>query len=154
MYYVRIGLLYLNWYKHVISIVTNLLQGIYLVIHLQLNFINFLAGKCRETFKSLHFEIMECNVTKASDIIEFLRGIANMNHSHYDCFLLYISTHGGHGYMCCSDFKINKKKELQRGYIPFSVLVELFLPDKCSSLSKKPKLFFFDCCRSIISTYI
>lgn len=109
----------------------------------------FFSAKLRNTFQNLHFKVMECTKTKAKDILRYLENVANQNHSSYDCFVLCFSTHGGNGFVCCSDFTKNDKNETEKGFILFTTLLELFLPDKCNSLSQKPKLFFFDCCRSV-----
>lgn len=112
----------------------------------------FLSAKLRETFKKLHFKVRECNETKAENILRYLENIADEDHSPYDCFVICFSTHGGNGFVCCSDFQRNYRNETEKGFILFTTLLELFLPNKCKSLSGKPKLFFFDCCRSVDNT--
>lgn len=92
---------------------------------------------------------MECTETKAEHILTYLKEVANQDHTPYDCFVLCFSTHGGNGFVCCSDFKRNNENQTEKGFILVTTLLEPFLSDKCKSLKGKPKLFFLDCCRTI-----
>lgn len=108
------------------------------------------VGMCENAFNRLHFEVQICEKTKATDIINYLKSIASTNHTMYDCFILYVSSHGGRGFICCSDFNPNKEVELatereDQGYIWCDTLLEIFLYKNCTTLRGKPKLFFFDC---------
>lgn len=116
-------------------------------------FVSF-TENCKATFGQLHFDVRVCDSTKSDKIITYLKKIANMNHTKYDCFILYISSHGGQGYMCCSDYCSSNTNEYGRedkqasGYIYIDTLVETFMSKKCKTLKDKPKLFYFDCCRN------
>ena len=60
---------------------------------------------------------------------------AREDHSAYDCFVLWLMSHGKSGEVFCSDGNT----------IPFQTLDDMF--SNCETLSGKPKLFFIQACR-------
>ncbi|CAG2189260.1 CASP8 [Mytilus edulis] len=105
---------------------------------------------CTKAFEVLQFKVYPCKDNTADQIIKFIENIANDDHSQYDCFILYFSTHGGNGFVCCSDFqtkslmkkhKNNASKTIgqnntPKGFILFDTLLELFVNSKCQSLKE------------------
>lgn len=96
---------------------------------------------CLKTFTMLKFKIKECKVAKREAILKYLDTIAKEDHTDYSCIVLFVGSHGGNGFVACSDFNIKTGE----GVISFKTLVDIFLNVK--SLQNKPKLLFFDCCR-------
>jgi hypothetical protein len=88
-----------------------------------------------ETLEYLEFDLdLAENLTK-SKIEERLHQIASINHKDFDCFLCVVMSHGNEDNIVTSDSKL----------ISFE---EIMAPIKsCSTLFKKPKLFFFQACR-------
>ena len=66
--------------------------------------------------------------------------VAKRDHSNYDMFVGVVMTHGGHcDELQGSDGRMTSVKRLTAE----------FLPRRCRSLARKPKLFFFQSCRGI-----
>ena len=89
-----------------------------------------------KTLQYLEFDVeLGQNLTK-SEIEERLREIAEVFiHRHYDCFLCVVMSHGNEDKIVTRD---SKKMSFE----------EIMAPIKaCSSLLKKPKMFFFQACR-------
>ena len=86
-------------------------------------------------FSDLGFEVkIKENLTK--EILEKeIDDIVSQDHSSYDCFVLWLMSHGESGKVMCSD----------KNMIDIDILHEKF--SSCSSLSGKPKLFFIQACR-------
>lgn len=60
-----------------------------------------------------------------------------MDHGSYDCFVLFICSHGGKDTFSTAD---DEKIAIQEVLTPFRV-------EHCPSLANKPKIFFFNSCR-------
>ena len=89
-----------------------------------------------KTLKYLEFDVeLGENLTK-SEIEERLKEIAEeFIHTHYDCFLCVVMSHGNEDKIVTRDCK---KMSFE----------EIMAPIKsCKSLSNKPKMFFFQACR-------
>ena len=96
--------------------------------------------KCiMELFHELHFTVKRhTNLSQHQMENVFDEASDKTDHTNYDMFVSVVMSHGGvQDKICGSD---GKSTTVQR-------LMEAFLPTKCSSLSGKPKLFFFQCCR-------
>ena len=89
----------------------------------------------QDLFKNLGFEVLtEENLTR-QQLLEQLDSVAYEDHSDYDCFVLWLMTHGKSGEVFCSD---GEKIPIQTAHDFFS---------QCKSLRGKPKLFFIQACR-------
>lgn len=90
----------------------------------------------RETFESLGY-IVECHYNKsAMEMYEIINNAACENHAEYDSFVCCVSTHGNENVMYGSD-----SVEVKR--------LEWLQPLKMSkSLHGKPKMLFFQACRT------
>lgn len=88
-------------------------------------------------FKKLGFEIIEKHNLKLQATISLIRETAAMDHGSYDCFVLFICSHGGKDTFSTADYE---KIAIQEVLTPFRV-------EHCPSLANKPKIFFFNSCR-------
>lgn len=59
-----------------------------------------------------------------------------MDHSHYDCILVSILSHGEMGFLYSKDSSYK-----------LDTLTNYFTADRCPSLAGKPKLFFIQACQ-------
>lgn len=88
-------------------------------------------------FQGLGFKVTtKENLTK-SELLGELDAMASEDHSRYDCFVLWLMSHGGKDFVCGTD---GKKIYLNR-------VRELFSNLSCSSLDGKPKVVFTQACR-------
>ena len=87
-------------------------------------------------FDALDFSVKtKQNLSKKQLELE-LDGVADQDHSPYDCFVLWLMSHGQSDYeVLCSDGETILIQSLQ------DILSE------CDTLKGKPKLFFFQACR-------
>ena len=86
-------------------------------------------------FSDLGFMVQtEENLTK-EDMMNKIDDVVCQDHSSYDCFVLWLMSHGESGKVMCSDGKM----------ILIDTLHEMF--SSCSTLGGKPKLFFIQACR-------
>ena len=86
-------------------------------------------------FSDLGFMVQtEENLTK-EDMTNKIDDVVCQDHSSYDCFVLWLMSHGESGKVMCSDGKM----------ILIDTLHEMF--SSCSTLGGKPKLFFIQACR-------
>ena len=89
----------------------------------------------QDLFKNLGFEVLtEENLTR-QQLLEQLDSVAYKDHSDYDCFVLWLMTHGKSGEVFCSD---GETVPIQKAHDMFS---------QCTTLRGKPKLFFIQACR-------
>lgn len=93
---------------------------------------------CMETtFKKLGFRVIIRHNKSVKSMKELFYDLSITDHRDNDCFVCVILTHG-------EDDDIIFGTD---GKIPVEDLLAYFLPDKCPSLSGKPKLFFIQACR-------
>jgi caspase 7 len=90
----------------------------------------------QHTLEYLEFDFKLCqNFTKSQIEQEIKEMASSVDHSNSDCFLCVVMSHGNEDKIVTSD---NKEMSFE----------EIMAPIKqCSSLSDKPKLFFFQACR-------
>ncbi|XP_054166853.1 caspase-like isoform X2 [Oppia nitens] len=88
------------------------------------------------TFRSLNFEVNIYNDPMAKEIITILENVSKDNHSHNDCIVVCILTHGEQGILWARDEK----------YCTDSVF-NFFKGDQCPTLAGKPKMFFIQACQ-------
>ena len=86
-------------------------------------------------FEDLGFKVKtRKNLTK-EDLMKELDSVVCQDHSAYDCFVLWLMSHGQSGEVMCSD----------KDTILFETLWDMF--SNCRALRGKPKLFFIQACR-------
>ena len=88
-----------------------------------------------ELFIALGFEAQKRQNLSKPKLLEELSNVARQNHSAYDCFVLWLMSHGRSGEVFCSDGNT----------VPIQTPHDMF--SGCETLSGKPKLFFIQACR-------
>ena len=86
-------------------------------------------------FTALGFEVRRRKNLTRLQLLKELDDLAGQDHRSYDCFVLWLMSHGKSGEVFCSDGNT----------IPIQTLHDMF--SKCNTLSGKPKLFFIQACR-------
>ena len=89
----------------------------------------------RDLFKALGFDIKTKENLKKSELLNELDIVASKDHSSYDCFVLWLMSHGRSGEVFCSDGET----------LPIKTAHDKF--SNCETLRGKPKLFFIQACR-------
>ena len=97
------------------------------------------VSRVKTLFAALDFSVRtEQDLAKQQLLME-LGDVACQDHSAYDCFVLWLMSHGrSRGEVFCSDGET----------IPIQTLNDMF--SECKTLSGKPKLFFIQACRGIV----
>ena len=97
------------------------------------------VSRVKTLFAALDFSVRtEQDLAKQQLLME-LDDVACQDHSAYDCFVLWLMSHGrSRGEVFCSDDET----------IPIQTLNDMF--SECKTLSGKPKLFFIQACRGIV----
>ena len=90
-----------------------------------------------ELFIALGFEVQRRQNLPRKKVLNELADVARQNHSAYDCFVLWLMSHGRSGEVFCYDGNT----------VPIQTLHDMF--SECETLSGKPKLFFIQACRGI-----
>ena len=86
-------------------------------------------------FTALDFSVRTKENLSRLQLLDELYYIAREDHSAYDCFVLWLMSHGRSGEVFCSDGNT----------IPIQTLHDMF--SNCDTLRGKPKLFFIQACR-------
>ena len=86
-------------------------------------------------FKNLGFEILTKENLTRQQLLNQLDSVACEDHSGYDCFVLWLMSHGKSGEVFCFDGET----------VPIQTAHDLF--SQCTTLRGKPKLFFIQACR-------
>ena len=86
-------------------------------------------------FAALGFEVRKRENLSRLHLLDELDDVACQDHSAYDCFVLWLMSHGRSGEVLCSDGNT----------IPVQTLHDMM--SECDTLSGKPKLFFIQACR-------
>ena len=86
-------------------------------------------------FAALGFEVRKRENLSRLHLLDELDDVACQDHSAYDCFVLWLMSHGRSGEVFCSDGNT----------IPIQTLHDMF--SNSDTLSGKPKLFFIQACR-------
>ena len=90
-----------------------------------------------ELFIALGFEVQKRQNLPRQKLLKELADVVCQDHSAYDCFVLWLMSHGISGEVFCSDGKT----------VTIQTVHEMF--SECKTLSGKPKLFFIQACRGI-----
>ena len=93
--------------------------------------------RVEELFAALHFSVRTKQNLSEQQLLKELADVACQDHSAYDCFVLWLMSHGRSGEVFCSD---RRTVAIQTVHDKLS---------KCKTLSGKPKLFFIQACRGI-----
>ena len=88
-------------------------------------------------FDALGFEVHTKENLTRLQLLNELDFFACQDHSKYDCFVMWLMSHGKSGEVFCSDGVT----------VPIQTANDMFC--KCDTLSGKPKLFFIQACRGI-----
>ena len=86
-------------------------------------------------FEELDFSVKTKRDLSRAQLLDELDDVVCQDHSAYDCFVLWLMSHGRSGEVICSD-GIS---------IPIQTVHDMF--SNCSTLNGKPKLFFIQACR-------
>lgn len=86
-------------------------------------------------FRDLDFEVQVEENLPSQQLKDKLKSVTCKDHSSYDCFVMFIMSHGLSGKVVCSDGKEIQIDELRD------------MISECETLSGKPKLLFIDACR-------
>lgn len=86
-------------------------------------------------FDDLGFKVKTRENLTKKDLMDELDNVVCQDHSAYDCFVLWLMSHGQSGKVMCSD----------KDSILFETLWDMF--SNCRELRGKPKLFFIQACR-------
>ena len=93
----------------------------------------------KEAFEYHQFKVNDhCDLNDEQIIKLITEQVENENCKSFDAFVLYIHSHGISDSILCSNNKV----------IRFYQIIELFQDEICGNLLDKPKLIFFDCCRT------
>ena len=93
------------------------------------------VSRVETLFHALDFSVRAKQDLSRKQLLMELDAVARQDHSAYDCFVLWLISHGGDGEVFCSD---GNTVRIQTFHDMFS---------KCKTLSGKPKLFFIEACR-------
>ena len=88
-----------------------------------------------ELFIALGFEVQTRQNLSRLQLLDELDDVVCQDHSAYDCFVLWLMSHGRSGEVFGSDGNT----------VPIQTLNDMF--SKCETLRGKPKLFFIQACR-------
>ena len=96
------------------------------------------VSRVKTLFAALDFSVQtEQDLSKQQLLHELSNVTSQQDHSAYDCFVLWLMSHGRSGEVFCSDGNT----------LSLETLDDLF--SKCKTLVGKPKLFFIQACRGI-----
>ncbi|KPP75551.1 caspase-8-like [Scleropages formosus] len=90
-----------------------------------------------DVFRSLHFEVHLKEDLTASEILKVVKKFGQMDHSTRDAFVCCVLSHGEKGSVYGTDGQLVLIRDVT---LPFTC-------SQCTSLAKKPKLFFIQACQ-------
>lgn len=97
----------------------------------------WLPESLHKVFKWLGFDIETQRDCKAEKMLSIMKELAGRNHSHVECLVCFILSHGQEG----SVYGVEGRT------VTYRELMEPFSGFNCSSLAEKPKLFFIQACQ-------
>ncbi|XP_018581451.1 caspase-8 [Scleropages formosus] len=95
------------------------------------------AEDLTDVFRSLHFEVHLKEDLTASEILKVVKKFGQMDHSTRDAFVCCVLSHGEKGSVYGTDGQLVLIRDVT---LPFTC-------SQCTSLAKKPKLFFIQACQ-------
>ena len=93
------------------------------------------VSRVETLFHALDFSVRAKQDLSREQLLMELDDVARQDHSAYDCFVLWLMSHGRGGEVFCSDGNT----------VAIEILNDMF--SACKTLSGKPKLFFIEACR-------
>lgn len=94
------------------------------------------AENLAATLRTLRFSVTIYKDYKLKEMHSKIEEVAAMDHSHNDCLLIAILSHGELGFIYAKDIQY----KLENIWSPF-------VANRCPSLAGKPKLFFIQACQ-------
>lgn len=88
-------------------------------------------------YEALDFKVRTERNKKRKEILEILDDVSHQDHSQYDCFVLWLMSHGQNGLFYGSDGET----------VPIETVRDFFSGANCPSLKGKPKVIFIQACR-------
>ena len=88
-------------------------------------------------FGALDFKVKTARNKKREEILNLLDEVAHYDHKDYDCFVLWLMSHGQEGQFYAADGET----------IPIDTVRDFFSNAACSTLKGKPKIIFIQACR-------
>ena len=95
------------------------------------------VSRVETLFHALDFSVRAKQDLSKKQLLMELDDVARQDHSAYDCFVLWLMSHGRGGEVFCSDGNT----------VAIQTVNDIF--SECKTLSGKPKLFFIEVCRGI-----
>ena len=99
----------------------------------------------------MNFPTSQCIFSFLDTLMQKLREISDLDHSSYDCFVLFVLTHAinksSHDSSSLSPWMNVKLLSVDMMVFDCVVLFDIFSNSNCPTLSGKPKLYFMDFCR-------
>ena len=95
------------------------------------------VSRVETLFHALDFSVRAKKDLSRQQLLMELDDVVCQDHSAYDCFVLWLMSHGRGGQVFCSDGNT----------VPIQTLNDMF--SECKTLSGKPKLFFIQASRGI-----
>ena len=93
------------------------------------------VSRVETLFHALDFSVRAKQDLSREQLLRELDDVVYQDHSAYDCFVLWLMSHGRGGEVFCSDGNT----------VAIQILHDMF--SNCKTLSGKPKLFFIEACR-------
>ena len=93
------------------------------------------VSRVETLFHALDFSVRAKQDLSREQLLMELDDVVCQDHSAYDCFVLWLMSHGRGGEVFCSDGNT----------VAIQILHDIF--SNCKTLSGKPKLFFIEACR-------
>ena len=90
-----------------------------------------------KAFTMLGFDVQTCPDYTYDDIMDAITHLSDEDHNDADCVCVFVMTHGHTNGMIYAKDRPYETSDIWRS----------FTADNCSSLTGKPKLFFFQACR-------
>ena len=88
-------------------------------------------------FGALDFKVKTARNKRREEILKLLDEFSQYDHKEYDCFVLWLMSHGQEGQFYAADGKT----------VPIDTVRDFFSNANCSTLKGKPKLIFIQACR-------
>ena len=96
------------------------------------------VSQVKTLFAALDFSVRKKQNLSKQKLLDAISDVTcRQDHSAYDCFVLWLMSHGRSGEVFCSDGNT----------IPIQTLDDMF--SECETLHGKPKLFFIQGCRGV-----
>jgi len=93
--------------------------------------------KLHKLFQELHFDVQTKRNLTRKQLLNELDWVACEDHSEYDCFVLWIMSHGTTGRVYCTDGNT----------LPVETVTDMLNNAACKTLRGKPKVCFIQACR-------